>query len=487
MRKTAIIIISAFSIIFASKTTLAIESPIAGSGTVPPSTPSGLIPSVNPIDTSGNLSITGNIRRGRHFRGVVPYRSSTDFSDTLPSSDLDTFLRDSAGSEDFGRYTNKYQTQPYYSQSRTVTSFMPNYPRVFRPSNIGVGGNILSEPLPTQSQQQLGYGTYDATPYNKMRPLAPKTYELQRTVTSEIEKYLQKTKYVQEVDQQQTEEVDQFKNDLEKLREKASQLKQKLLIQDQPDEPTTKKDSEELLNQTLETEVQPEKPQDVYDKMKQLIETFQKKDSKSDNAAEKKSSILETIPPKKSSDEILKEKLDQVEAAALSAKAKEIMGKHKTFASFADDKFNQHMRAAEQLLKMGKYYRAADAFTLASLYKPSDPLAFAGKSHALFAAGEYMSSALFLARALEIFPEYATFKIDIVAMVGDKDKLETRIAEVEEWIKKKDTGELHFLIAYVYYQIGRINEAKDSIYSANYNIPDSIAVSALKKVIDQAK
>jgi tetratricopeptide (TPR) repeat protein len=170
----------------------------------------------------------------------------------------------------------------------------------------------------------------------------------------------------------------------------------------------------------------------------------------------------------------------------VSAKAREILGEHKTFASFAEDKFNRHMRAAEEYLKRGRYYRAADAYTLAAIYKTDDPLAYAGKSHALFAAGEYMSSALFLSRALEIFPEYAQFKIDLVAMVGDKDKLESRLANVEEWLDESDAAELQFLLGYVYYQMGRQEEAEEMIYAAFKRMPESPAVVALKKAITGA-
>jgi tetratricopeptide (TPR) repeat protein len=144
------------------------------------------------------------------------------------------------------------------------------------------------------------------------------------------------------------------------------------------------------------------------------------------------------------------------------------------------------MRAGEQYLKQGRYYRAADAYTLASLYKPKDPLAYAGKSHALFASGEYMSSALFLSRTLQIFPEYARFKIDIVAMVGDRDKLESRIVDVEEWLKRSDAPELQFLLAYVYYQMDRLQPAKDAIGAAFKKMPQSPAVLALKKAIEDS-
>ena len=95
-----------------------------------------------------------------------------------------------------------------------------------------------------------------------------------------------------------------------------------------------------------------------------------------------------------------------------------------------------------------------------------------------------MSSALFLSRTLEIFPEYARFKIDLVAMVGDRDKVESRIADIEEWIERSDAAELQFLLGYVYYQIGRAGEAKKAIDAAYEKLPDQPAVIALKKAID---
>jgi tetratricopeptide (TPR) repeat protein len=181
-----------------------------------------------------------------------------------------------------------------------------------------------------------------------------------------------------------------------------------------------------------------------------------------------------------------RKKQEELSGVALAARARNIMGEHKTFASYSKDNFNQCMRAAEQYLKEGRYYRAADTYTLASIYKPNDPLAYAGKSHALFAAGEYMSSALFLSRALEIFPEYAQFKIDIVAMVGDRDKLESRIIDVKQWIERSGSAELQFLLGYIYYQMGRLQEAKRAIDAAYEKLPDSPAVIALKKAIDIA-
>jgi uncharacterized protein HemY len=89
---------------------------------------------------------------------------------------------------------------------------------------------------------------------------------------------------------------------------------------------------------------------------------------------------------------------------------------------------------------------------------------------------------------LQIFPEYARFKIDIEAMVGDRDKLESRVVDVEEWLKRSGGApELQFLLAYVYYQMDRPQPAKEAIDAACEKMPQAPAVLALKKAIEDSQ
>ena len=56
-----------------------------------------------PIDVvmpRANLYITGNVRGGKSFQGLVPYTSVDEFSGSLGSSTLSDFYRDSTGSGD---------------------------------------------------------------------------------------------------------------------------------------------------------------------------------------------------------------------------------------------------------------------------------------------------------------------------------------------------------------------------------------------------
>ncbi|MHC4532225.1 MAG: tetratricopeptide repeat protein [Planctomycetota bacterium] len=85
---------------------------------------------------------------------------------------------------------------------------------------------------------------------------------------------------------------------------------------------------------------------------------------------------------------------------------------------------------------------------------------------------------------MEIFPEYVQFKVDIVAMIGDKDKVESRISDIKEWYDKSDAAELQFLLAYIYYQMDRLDAAKEAIEKAYKKMTDVGAVAVLKQAID---
>jgi tetratricopeptide (TPR) repeat protein len=162
------------------------------------------------------------------------------------------------------------------------------------------------------------------------------------------------------------------------------------------------------------------------------------------------------------------------------------MGSNKNIKSISADKFNRHMRAAEDYLRAFRYYKAADSFALALIYVPNDPQALMGRSKALFAAGEYVSSALFLCRALTNRPDYAKSKIDLVTLLGDRSRLAGRIADLEQWSARSGSPQLRLLIGHVYLQTGRLNEASKAIEAAGAKMPQSGAVGAMKAAVAAA-
>jgi len=149
----------------------------------------------------------------------------------------------------------------------------------------------------------------------------------------------------------------------------------------------------------------------------------------------------------------------------------------------AANDFERHMQAARSYVQAGRYYRAAESFTLASGYQPSNALAHLGKSIALFAAGEYVSSSLCLARALELNPQSALTQARIVNAAGGPERFEQRLADLEQCLTDSDAPQLQFLLAYVYHHSGRSQEAASAIKAAQKGLPSSVAVDILKAAI----
>jgi len=290
-----------------------------------------------------------------------------------------------------------------------------------------------------------------------VRPMSRTTLELEESFLIGLEKSVRGNELA---DIKRMERLEKFKHDVEQAAKKSADSKKELIGQ-------RKEEPSEDIKQPLEAELAgrlgEDMSLDIFAQMKWQLDKLQEI-ADSDEEDDKQDSGRSDI-------------------SKLAAKYRGISGSHKTFASLSHDRFNEHMRAAEVYLKEGKYYRAADAYTMASVYKRGDPLAYAGKSHALFAAGEYMSSALFLSRALKVFPEYAQLKIDIVTMVGSRDTLESRIVDIEEVLGRVDMPELQFLLGYVYYQMDRLDKAKELIDAAYEEMSDSSAVIELRKAI----
>jgi tetratricopeptide (TPR) repeat protein len=178
------------------------------------------------------------------------------------------------------------------------------------------------------------------------------------------------------------------------------------------------------------------------------------------------------------------QELNKLSQAEISAEANRIMGPHNSLESLSVSKFNQHMQEAEGHMKTGGYYHAASSYSLALVYQADNPLALAGRGHALLAVGEYVSSALFLSRTLAVSPEYLQAKVDLVAVVGDENKLAGRITDIEQWLARSGSSQLQFLLGYVYYRTGQLLRAKQAIDAAYEKTPESPAVQVMKITID---
>ena len=535
----------------------------AGYSTVPPSSyQSGQFSNPKAPDVDGNLLITGNVRRGMHFRDTVPYSSTTSFRGDLGSSSLSSFLRDSAGTEDLGYSANRYSVQPYYLQSRTVATTRPGYSGVLgqvgaRVNNRRMQSGFTTGTYVSNSQTQTlpdgntlasdvrsqGTQTQDSVPVeprivNSIRELQLLTQQAKSNVSAKdqqlmIERYQEQK---QETGDRRQETGISFETELvaADLENKQSSTEKynsfELLDQSRTTERTQRavpdfgRDKleaqttlaeayaqtnamtfpDEVISAESDINVQGERDRvtsDIIEQVKRqlddLINSINKKESQETGRTSKEtrtniglsSGGLRRGESSYNPAEFAIGGLDNLKGlsqANLSAKAKSIRGTQTNPDTFSMSRFNHHFQEAQDHLHGGRYYAAADSFALASIYKPGELLCYAGRGHALLGAGEYISSALFLSRSIEANPEYVKTKIDLAAMLGGENKLESRIADIKEWLGQSGSGKLEFLLGYVYYRIGRLGPAQQAIDAAYAKIPQSAAVAAVKKAVNDA-
>mgnify|MGYP005852178689 CR=1 FL=1 len=147
--------------------------------------------------------------------------------------------------------------------------------------------------------------------------------------------------------------------------------------------------------------------------------------------------------------------------------------------------FERHLQSGRQLMQQGQFQRAADAFALASAYRPNDARAHLGKGHALLAAGRYLDSALFIARAVELDLPAVLQRTDLIQIVGGPDPFIRHFNELDRLIGADGGPQLQFLMAYIYYQMDRPAEAKAAIDAAQKQMPTSTPVHLLRSAICQ--
>ena len=139
---------------------------------------SGLVSRPNPLDSSGNLVVTGNVGAGKHFRGPVPYRSTTSMSAPLGSTSLDSFMRYTAAPATPTSSAGTYGS--FYSPTRTVASTLPGTRSVLTPDAVKPQGvrapnalypDLRSRPLlSTDAGSLAGDTSLDAVPRLRLWP-----------------------------------------------------------------------------------------------------------------------------------------------------------------------------------------------------------------------------------------------------------------------------------------------------------------------------
>jgi tetratricopeptide (TPR) repeat protein len=595
-----------------------LANPIRSATTPPSGYESGLVTTPNPLSDGRNNIITGNVRGGKHFRGNVPYRSTTSFRGTLGSTSLDSFLRYSAIPQELG--VTSRSTSGFYSPTGTVTTMPPGQNRVFAPTRPRVArgaGQLRTEvpwdvlDVPEIPQPQISIGdrgtaletnwidwqrlrSWPLSPVERdvpygdneaegsfvdpgaslaqdqtvvsdahRRELVPSEYRPLDVETSAArpEQTLGLDEHVaRQPSARASAEVFEDSDRLRRLFDTSASVPGRM---PGPAQPASVEQSRQDAGSGAET-VSPEQPglelyrptadraarlapepasrtnsldalflssptgqaageavalpamqrieetSGAFDRAKDLLqrpigsETPPKETqpqtglrrlggSDGDSKADQIATILarwRTGPPHDSrsapglgiaprgdasggSDVFESKSPDSVHAP------------YRYAGSFLAERYGRYMAAAELYLQQGRHYRAAECFTLASLSRPSDAVARLGKAHALFAAGDYLSSAIALAEAIHLDPRHVLRRHDLAGAISEPGGLEARLADLDDCLEGRDVPLLQFLAAYVRYQIGDLAGAKTALEAAAKGLPSFPALDLLGATIGQ--
>jgi hypothetical protein len=444
-----------------------VRSPVGSPTAVPSATRSGLIPNRSyDAGGSGNDVMTGNVGGMRHFRGAVPYGSSY-YTGSSAFSPVDDFLRRASDPIADDRSPGQYRS--YYDPRRTVGSAV-------RPDGSGLFSPVITNRGQTDPYTPPKLAQTLDTQYSSQRPPSLSASELERVLSRQMMLREDAERLRQTQDGQETPAKERVAESFffqEYLKPKDLEPVKELSAQDTADlKPTLKPEQEvhEAFREQYAEKLLEGTPERTAALLRPLGESSESGAGRSSEGRSGTQTDKQATQPR------VPQTVEQAEAAAL-------LSRYKTFERLAAVRLAEYLAAAETFLKEGKFYKAADTFALATIWGPTDARPYAGQAFSLFAAGEYMSSAFYLSQAMLRNPEVASQKVDLAGLIGDRDVYENRVIEMTTWQERSGSGELAFMMAFVFHQDGKTERAADAILIAAEKMPGNTSVVILRDAI----
>ena len=418
-----------------------------------------------------NELVTGNVSGGRHFRGSVPYSPRYEFSGRLPSNEINSFLRRSSASP-YGNRTPSGNNS-YYLPSRTVTSLNRVGQSGLVPPRVTFPGGTGRYQLPPPTGQ-----IYIPDTYRRRGPLELSISELELKVLRQAQR---ENPNLQDITKRVRDNI---------IRDILSKQDMEDADADKPDEKPEQKIDERFSNKPLEAlkPFDPAKPMDPVQDREQ-VRPIKEIDEYTQQIEELEEIIIETDEEPAEDEEKTEEQTEQEEGLFSKIDHQTAMGiikPYKTFKEYAKAKFSGYIALGDGYMKQGKFYKAADAYTLASVYDLDSARAHGGRGLALFAAGEYLTSSEYIEKALSSSPRYAKQKVDLKSFVG-MEIVDKRLSNILKWYESNNSPRFILLASYIYYQLGDFEKAAKSLDAAAVNMASSASVEAMRNAIESAK
>lgn len=154
------------------------------------------------------------------------------------------------------------------------------------------------------------------------------------------------------------------------------------------------------------------------------------------------------------------------------------------FAAADRPRPGNYLSHGQKMMRQGKYYQAAEAFEKAVIHDSAGPAGLLARAHALFAAGEFVSSAQFLNQALIQNPKLLETKINLPDLFGNDKKFNLRLDELDRLSKQTQNTALMFLHGYLLFHNGSLEQAQTNLTKAHQAQFDIPAIDHLLNAID---
>jgi hypothetical protein len=423
-----------------------------------------------------NLYITGNIRGGQSFQGLVPYHSPFEFQSNLGSSALSDFIRDSAGSDTLSSPVGR--PQAYVDPTRQITGFFGNNvttsSRYFRQSNLTpIGTTLLSEGVgPQLSTRPLSqpYMAINAPP-GEFAPV----YQQMRQAATELEG-----------------------RPLGTLTAPNEPLQKNFLTTPTPRTPQPSETTATPAGSIVRPEFT-NPPQPIPENLAASTAPIRTESQKSDyyqqlekqwqlSSPSSESITTPETPGETEGKSATRLPLETPATVMTPQQRVASLGAGKESADqFSRRQFTNFMSKGEQYMRQGRYYQAADAFGNAAFYNTANPLVWLAQSHALFAAGEFMSSAFYLNKCLSLAVPPPGGDVDLKRIFPGAEEFNKRYEDLKKSQERSQEPMMLFLRGYIEYQTGDLASAVGTLTQAAQLLPNTPAVGKLLAAAQQAQ
>jgi tetratricopeptide (TPR) repeat protein len=427
----------------------------------------------------------GNVGGGREFRGSLPYYSRSEMS-LGALSPTDSFIRRSSGTGyEYDRQPG--QVQPYYLPQRLVSSGMGSAASLSRAGQLeSATGGLKS----TSVNRAIEGGVEGLGIYQPRSTLSMSVEELDRlSGRSALRESLDIDGSIKGMDWTEKAGRQAYTESTDVKKAETTRLLDESLQPVKPLEPEVSLSAESQAMKDLL-----EKEQEIHEEIREASRKPRGLDAPDELKAaepEEKTTDKQDVNVKVGTETSEEPQSDGgysvsdvlLPGETMRQRAAAVLGEHKTLEELSEAKHNEFVAKGDVLLKEGKFYKAISQYVLAGVWKSDSAELNLHRSIAHFGAGEYMSSSLYLRRAIVLGVDKPADKSEWARLLNNISLIESRLKEAGEWQEKGGSGEMAFLLAYVHYTEGSMAEAEKYISTAEEKLPGDEAAAILKKAI----